>query len=309
MLRIDLITLGIPKNYISPLLAPQLHTPSVSKVGGESWRRNDIWSGWHGEYTGSVTAGRGASLSGLAYLITRYAEDWNELNLPEAVEVGQRVSVAPLLKKFEFRVRASVIEATKKFNAIGFPPANSIGIVVGVNIGSGGAASGVNKYFSANAQEHSDCAYAGLVSLDKGLLDVVGNNLFNLITKLPDGGTVVSTTLESDLAENMWVGDMVQFPNYDDWELYHPNPEAWLWRGENVVKVGDNQYWGYVGANDYTVKTKQQWNNLLREAFNELNGPKREGVIPALNNKLGIIFPDIATIAMKLFDLRSKNFK
>lgn len=309
MLQVDLITLGVPKNYISPLLAPRLQTPSLLKVGGESWRRNDIWVGWHGEYTGSVTAGKGASLSGLAYLITRYAEDWRDLNLPEQVEVGQVVQVASLLKKFEFRVRASVVEATKKFNAAGFPPPSSMGIVVGVNIGSGGAAGGVNKYFSSNATEYSDCVYAGLVVLDKGLLDVAGNNLFNLITKLPDGGTSVPSIVKNDLIENMWVGDMVQFPNYDDWELYHPNPESWLWRGENVIKVGDNQFWGYIGAKEYIVKTKQQWNDLLREAFNELNGPKRQGIIPALNGKLAIVFPDIAAIGMKLFDLRSKNIK
>lgn len=65
MFQVDLITLGTPKNSISPLLAPQWQTPSSLKIGGEAWRRNDVWTGWHGNYTSSVTAGKGASLSGL----------------------------------------------------------------------------------------------------------------------------------------------------------------------------------------------------------------------------------------------------
>lgn len=304
-MRIDLITLGIPKNYISPLLAPQFHTPSLLKVSGESWRRNDIWSGWHGNYTGSVTAGKGASLSGLAYLVTRYADDWRELNLPEQVEVGQVVYVAPLLKKFEFRVRASVVEATKKFKALGFPPADNTLAVSG-----GEAAKVANQYFLATPQQYSDCAVAGLTVLDKGLLDVVGNNLYNLISQLPgDGSSVINKVIQDDFAENMWVDDMVQFPNYDDYWQYHPKPETWVWQGENVIKVGDNQFWGYVGTNEYTVKFKQAWSDLLTEAFNELNAPKRAGMIPTLTGRLSVFFPDIAEIAMKLFDLRRKGFQ
>lgn len=307
MLQIDLITLGIPKNYISPLLAPQFHTPSLLKITGESWRRNDIWAGWHGEYTGSVTAGRGASLSGLAYLITRYAEDWRDLNLSAQVEVGQVVQVAPLLKKFEFRVRASVVEATKKFKATGFPPEDNPALMVS-SVG-GSAAKTTNQYFLAQPQLMSDCAVAGLAVLDKGLLDVVGSNLFDRISQLPEGGSVTDKAYKEDFAENMWVGDMVQFPNYDDWELYHPKPETWVWRGENVIKAGDNQFWGYVGTNQYTVKSKHEWNDLLREAFNTLNGPKRQGIIPALTQRLRIFFPDIAAIAMKLFDFRRRGFR
>lgn len=308
MLQVHLNTLGTPKNYISPLLAPQFQTASLLKVGSESWRRNDIWSGWHGEYTGSVTAGRGASLSGLAYLVTRYSEDWRDLSLPEQVEVGQVVQVAPLLKKFEFRVRASMIEATKKFKATGFPPEDNPGLMVSGLVG-GSAARTINQYFSSNAQLASDCAVAGLSVLDKGLLDVIGNNLFDRISTTPDGGSVINKAYKEDFTENMWVGDMVQLPNYDDWELYHPKPETWAWRGENVIKVGDNQFWGYVGTNQYTVKSKQEWNDLLREAFNSLNGPKRQGNIPALSQRLTVFFPDIAEIAMKLFDLRRKGFR
>ncbi len=204
------------------------------------------------------------------------------------------------------RVRASVIAATKQFKATGFPPADNPGLIVSALI-DGSAAKTVNQYFSKSGKLPSDCAGAGLAVLQKGLLNVVGNNLFNFASRTADGGSEILNATKEDLTDNMWLGDMVQLPNYDDWENYHPNPQTWAWRGENVIKTGDDKFWGYVGSENYTVKSKQEWNDLLREAFNSLNGPKREGNIPALSQKQTIFFPDIAAIAMKLFDVRSKN--
>ena len=136
----------IMKNYISPLFVANPLLPISVNMSGDLWTR-DEWSGWHGEYTGSARAGKGASLSSLAYLITRYADDWREISLPEKVEIGQIVYIAPLLRKLEMRLRANVVAATKKFKAVGFPSSNSLSVTVS---GSGGAAKALNRYFNSH---------------------------------------------------------------------------------------------------------------------------------------------------------------
>lgn len=67
---------------------------------GYLWNRNQ-WQGGRNFYTGTATAGRGATLAGLAEMITGDGNDWRELSKTESVNVGQIIQINPLLKKLE----------------------------------------------------------------------------------------------------------------------------------------------------------------------------------------------------------------
>lgn len=280
----------------------------TSKIQGTQWRRT-IWSGERGNYIGSATAEKGASLSGLAYLITGNGIDFKELGLTQqAVEIGQTVQIAALLQKLELRLRVSVIEATKKFKAKGFSEGTSI-------TGGGNPAAGINEYFGGNAKLESDCLGAGIIVLEKGVLDIIGNNLFNRLETAYEGfvSQEVKKVSREDSVESMLLGDMAHFPNYDDYLEYAENPAAW--RGENVIKVEESPFWGYIGEPQYTVKSKEEWEAMLRDEFNKLEkfkatgAPPRQGRIPGIAGKIKIDFVDVAAIAMQTFDLRRKGFR
>lgn len=111
----------------------------------------------------------------------------------------------------------------------------------------------------------------------------------------------------------MAVGDIGHLPNYDDYLDYAENPAPW--RGENVIKVAENQFWGYIGEPTTTIKTKEVWEAMLRDEFNKLpkfeatGAPPRQGRIPGIAGKIKIDFIDVAAVAMQTFDLRRKGFK
>ncbi|WP_174819957.1 protein-glutamine gamma-glutamyltransferase [Paenibacillus koleovorans] len=88
-----------------------------------------------------------------------------------------------------------------------------------------------------------ECAAAVIIILYKAVVDVIGDDMFdryfdnlNLITTNSDpdlGLTTIRTTTE------MYPGDILYFNNPD---FDRNKPE---WAGENVVKVGDNAYFGH----------------------------------------------------------------
>ncbi len=122
-----LTTLGLQSN--SMRIMSKFANNSLNQkflASGLQWERT-IWAGGRGSYTGSATAKDGATLSGLAYLITGDASDWRELNLNENISNGQNIFVEPLLRKLELRIRASVAQSTKKFKATGFSNTLTVG--------------------------------------------------------------------------------------------------------------------------------------------------------------------------------------
>jgi Protein-glutamine gamma-glutamyltransferase len=295
-------TIGLQSNsmrIMSNLASNSLNNKFLAS--GLKWERT-IWVGSRGSYTGSATAKDGATLSGLAYLITGDASDWRELNLNENISNGQNVFVEPLLRKLELRVRSSVAEATKKFRATGF----SSSLTVGVS-SSKSASQSLNDYFSGKPSMSADCTVAASSVLDKGLLKVTGETLFNRIYTLPDGSIIPNRVEREDFIENMDVGDSATFPNYEDWRDY-TNSE-WAWNGENVVKTENDKYWGYDGTTVYTAKSKKEWEQTLQSEFKNLTNVERTNSIPGFSQKVYIRFFDVAEIAMKSFDLRRRRFR
>jgi hypothetical protein len=71
--------------------------------------------GW-GDYSGSVVAEKCDTFGGLAQQITGFASDKSFLQGGMGnVEIGQVVDIAPLLAKFEDRIRNNVVRATGQF--------------------------------------------------------------------------------------------------------------------------------------------------------------------------------------------------
>jgi Protein-glutamine gamma-glutamyltransferase len=270
-------------------------------ASGLQWERT-IWTGGRGSYTGSATAKNGATLSGLAYLITGNGSDWRNLNLNENISTGTTIFVEPLLQKLELRIRSSVAESTKKFKATGFSDTLTVGVS-----SSKSASRSLNDFFSNNPSVSADCTVAASSVLDKGLLKVTGETLFNRIYTLPDGSVVPNRIEREDFIENMDVGDSATFPNYEDWRDYTNN--EWAWNGENVVKIENDKYWGYDGTTVYTAKSKKEWEQTLQNEFKNLTNVERTNSIPGFSQKVYIRFFDVAEIAMKSFDLRRRRFR
>lgn len=294
------------KNMLNLSSSIRASTNGNSRLQGIRWRRN-FWAGSRGEYTGTATAEKGASLSGLAYLVTGDGGDFEELGLTQkAVEIGQIVQIAPLLRKLELKIRAKVVEATKTFQAAGFPASATI------SVDSKSPAARVNQYFSRNNLE-CDCMVAAISVLEKGLLDVIGSNQFNRLGRAGEFHEVKITALQ-DSAENMRLGDRGIFPNYEDWRNY-ANGEEWAWNGENVIKVGSDLFWGYAGEPQYTAKSKNEWEAKLRQEFNDWEKfkqsgePPRQQRIPGMAQAINVLFVDVAAVAMEIFDLRRKGFR
>jgi hypothetical protein len=101
-------------------------------------------------------------------------------------------------------------------------------------------------------------------------------------------------------AGNMLLGDAAWFPNYGD---YLALPGGGGYQAENVIKVGPNRYWGFVGSNKIT--SLQGWKKELRERYVEAGGSKRTDDIPGYES-LSTRSLDVATIAMSVFELRNK---
>jgi Protein-glutamine gamma-glutamyltransferase len=284
------------------------NSDSVAFVQSRTQWLRTIWTGWHSVYTGTATARKNATLHNLAYLITGNEDDWKELNAKETIQSGQKIKIEPLLQKLELNIRANVVAATKNFKA---EFSSEVAFLADAT-----PSQRVNAYFDGSKNLKCDCMTAAAAVLEKGLLDTIGENLFNRLGKrnLP----YVEVMSKQLLIENMFSGDRAQFPNHNDWRNFYPEGEDWLWNGENVIKVGENRFWGHIGDPTNSVKTKMEWEKSLNEEFNNLekvremiNAKKmiERQSIAGFSKPVDVFFIDVAAIAMQLFDLRMKGFK
>jgi transposase len=100
---------------------------------------------------------------------------------------------------------------------------------------------------------------------------------------------------------SMLLGDTAWFPNYQD---YLGLPKAGAFQAENVIKVGANRYWGFIGTNNIT--SSQGWKRDLCNAYVDAGGARRTDPIPGFGN-LSIRFLDTARGAMSVFDVRNSQ--
>jgi hypothetical protein len=232
------------------------------------WTR-DTWAGGWGSYQGTATAECGDTLSELARLITGRASDWKALGISESIKVGQRVNIAPLLVVLEDRMRGNIVAATKSFNA-------KFGLPVTPFQGSGSAE--VNKFFGGNSVPQCDCTAAAYIVLAKGLLDTIGDRDFDALGYRSQ--TYPIKRKQPITTSQMKLGDWTYFKNYDD----YLQVAGGAWQGENVIKVGNDQYWGHGGG----VRARVSWYSLLRNNYNKESGGESNISNPGVYGACGL---------------------
>ncbi|MET0650389.1 MAG: RHS repeat-associated core domain-containing protein [Pyrinomonadaceae bacterium] len=263
------------------------------------WKRDGAWKGKLFNYSGSAIAEACDSLSHLAELITGDGGDSKFLGISANIVPGQRVNVAPLLKRLETKLRDSVVRATGLINTEGFGEA-TVTVTEDDN-----PASSVEKYFSPTPFGRPDCDTATRIVLAKGLLDVVGPAMFNKLG-YSDGNLPLVPRFGP--STSMLLGDTAWFPNYGDYlEQAQDNPRDQAFQAENVIKVGAGKFWGFLGGKQYNkVLTAAGWRDELRNAYYRVSGVRRRDNIPGWDN-LEIRFLDTATLATQMFEERNKK--
>ncbi|RAP75719.1 protein-glutamine gamma-glutamyltransferase [Paenibacillus montanisoli] len=103
---------------------------------------------------------------------------------------------------------------------------------------------GIQDIFSNGKKYGFECATAIIIIIYKGVLDTLGNDQFN---KLFPNLHLYSWQIDSDLgliqehapSANAQPGDVLYFKNPE------VDPEEMEWRGENVIKIDDDLFFGH----------------------------------------------------------------
>jgi len=229
-------------------------------------------------------------------MITGDPNDWEEIARNPDVLAGQRIYVKPLLRKLELMLRVRVVKATESFYAdFGF---------LTVAAGDDNAKS-TNVFFDKDPDPSSDCNGAIGIVMSKGLIDATSNFEYNLLN-LNDLFGILSK--KKGTLATMLTGDSAWIRNYSDYlDQVQDNPEDMgAYQAENVIKVGRNMFWGHIGE-PYreSVKTAQQWEIKLREAYNRIADKKRADRLPGHDGE--VRFLNVSDLAMRLFDVRRNS--
>jgi RHS repeat-associated protein len=283
------------------------------------WKKNGKWTGRWKRYSGSAIADDCDDLKKLAEYITGYQEDWTLLRIPNTVKKGQVVNIAPLLVQLEKRLRDSVVAATGKFNGKTFD-ATQIDIeeqtLIDPETGRDipyrrptAFEDAIRKFFGPTPYGSADCDSAASLVMQMGLIDVLRRGEFDRL----DHSAMF--TQKRGMISNMDLGDRGGFPNYSDY-LQKNSANVVIvggfWMQENVIKVGANQYWGFIGRDRegrllQTVRTQNEWEELLRTAYNQERHRNRRSPIPGFSRPIAITFLDSARIASQVFEMRNEK--
>jgi hypothetical protein len=129
----------------------------------------------------------------------------------------------------------------------------------------------------------------------KGSLDTIGDRDFDALGYRSQ--TYPIKRKQPITTSQMKLGDWTYFKNYDD----YLQVAGGAWQGENVIKVGNDQYWGHGGG----VRARVSWYSLLRNNYNKESGGNRTYPIPGFTGHAD--FVDVAAVGTSTFDLRKKR--
>lgn len=101
-------------------------------------------------------------------------------------------------------------------------------------------------------------------------------------------------------------GDWIRFDNFPDY-IEKAGKYA-TWQAENVVKIGDDKYWGH-GAGDKNGLSEKQWLEALRENYIRDTNTSADQVkdLPPGYAKNEVWFVDVAKVASDLFNYRASQ--
>ncbi|WP_276354912.1 protein-glutamine gamma-glutamyltransferase [Cohnella caldifontis] len=138
---------------------------------------------------------------------------------------------------------------------------------------------GIRDIFSSGWSYATECSTATSIVVYKGVLDVLGDPAFN---RLFAGLLLYNWHVDSDLRLTAHQGNGESYPG-DLMYVNNPdfNPETPQWRGENLVKIGDEFYYGHpVGIVP------------LRMVIDGLNGVRRPGSLVSAYLTDEVVEPD-----------------
>ena len=152
----------------------------------------------------------------------------------------------------------------------------------------------VNSYFDSVKDKAADCDYAVRLVFAKAVLDIVGASAFNglsLGTNIPQ----VKNPVKKSVSQ-MKIGDRGWIQNYIDYTAKIPGG---AYQAENVIKVGNDLYWGFVGEN--VILSEAEWKAELRKEFNKYVQPQeqRTAEVPGFTGFFDFI--DVAAVAWGVF--------
>lgn len=155
--------------------------------------------------------------------------------------------------RFEMETRAAIVAAAEMLSRSGmrfadFPFARcnerlwTLTNLGGFRIRDGvPPAAGIRDIFANGPMYATECATATVIAVYKGVLDSIRESDFNRVFA---GVLLYNWHLDNDLrltqrTGEAFPGDLQYFNNPD------VNPETPQWRGENVVKIWENLYYGH----------------------------------------------------------------
>ncbi|WP_256757924.1 protein-glutamine gamma-glutamyltransferase [Cohnella sp. WQ 127256] len=104
-------------------------------------------------------------------------------------------------------------------------------------------AEGIRDIFANGSKYATECSTATVIVIYKGVLDSIRETDFN---RLFSGLLLYDWHIDDNLrlttqtgSNNSYPGDILYFNNPDF------SPDTPVWRGENVVKIGDDSYYGH----------------------------------------------------------------
>jgi len=184
-------------------------------------------------------------------------EGWS----PLAVSIFERKQASPFVYayasvfqvRFEMEMRAAIVRAAEALSRSGlrfadFPRARcnerywQLTPFGGFKIRPDQTpAAGIRDIFENGYLYATECATATAIAVYKGALDVLGDTQFNRVFR---GLLLYNWHLDDDLRltkdqGEAFPGDLLYFNNPDY------NPETPQWRGENVILIADNLFYGH----------------------------------------------------------------
>ena len=249
------------------------------------WTRVDEWTGGSiGPYKGNVCFEKGDTLLQLAKSITGHGADSKELKINNKLKIKQIVNIAPLLKKLEERNRKSVVAAAARFKGR-FPRGQEK-----FENGSSVDPKNLDDWFKEGKKGCVDCLGAAFIVIAKGLSDSIGNANFVALYKVNAFPRERYSVKIGESKNGDW-GYFLNDKNYPD------KHTRGGYRGENVIKVGNDQWWGFPGG----IKSQAGWAQILIKEYNR-GLPRTEHInkIPGWSGNA--IFINNSKVGMDLFD-------
>jgi RHS repeat-associated protein len=257
---------------------------------GRKWQLATVFSGMRGNYNGGAKCGdKNASLEDLAFLVTGNRNDakdsklkWGYLGHPAEVGVGA------LLAKLEDRLRTRVVELTKVWTDQNWGFTRNL-------FNAGPKDEGwINNLFDPKQKgkmqfQGTDCRYAISLIMAKAVIDVLlrpgewEQLRYQSWNFVQDGGYML----------NQLANTPDQMKN-GDWG-YIDAPDASGNAGQNIVKVGNDQYWGF-GVQP-PVMSLQLWYDHLHIQSGQAGRGYNNGAT---------VFVNVGRISAEVFKLRTQ---